>query len=173
MPGIRLTQVAHPDLNGGQSTPVFLRSEDVIVINRGQQTFTKMGSQEAHRQALESLHEEVQRINEEANRAPSMVPHDEEDAKKIDRFMRVREAAAALNAAWGLIQRAASGPSYYPAIECTEVCLACGTALEHGVMLARIWVTETPEEVARAIGWISDKPSGHSFKSDLINASFT
>jgi hypothetical protein len=36
-------------------------------------------------------------------------------------------------------------------VECTEVQLACGTALEHGVMLTRVWVTETPEDVFEKI----------------------
>lgn len=79
----------------------------------------------------------------------TMTASTEAEAKQADRWLVAKEAAASLQAAYHMVSHAMRGPAYHPAIDCTVVQLACGTALEHGVMLARVFVTETPEEVVQ------------------------
>lgn len=72
----------------------------------------------------------------------------QEAAKWAKEMHLLMHDVQACHAAWGQAYRE---DDYHPRLACTEVQLACGTALEHGVMLTRIMVTETPDEVATII----------------------
>jgi len=148
---IKLTGIPNPDINGGRSSPVYIDPTRVLLIEASITRPVKKGSGEAWRQAISSLHDEVLRVSAEAANPPSMVVDSEQSERAINSYMRTREAAAALNAAHGLVARS-SIEAYHDEIACTCVSLACGTGLEHGVMLARVSVLESPEEIARLIG---------------------
>jgi len=148
---IKLTGIPHPDINGGKSAPVYIDPTRVLVITRATTRQAKYKSIEAHRQAMNSLHEEVQRVSGELQNIPGMFVETEGDAKKIEGWAHVKEAAGALSAAYGLVARTQAEPEYHPDVECTNVSMACGTGLEHGVMLCRVDVVESPEEVAEKI----------------------
>jgi hypothetical protein len=146
---LKLTGIGHPDIDEGRQEAVFIDPSRILVIERAHTAHLKERSSEEHRQALQQLWEEVQRVNDEAVAMPrTLMPESEHEARQMDRWMSAREASASLNAAYGLVSRALNQPAYHPRIYCTCVQLACGTGLEHGVMLARVFVTETPEEVA-------------------------
>lgn len=144
---IQLTAAQHPDAKHGLKT-LYIDPDHIIVVESIEQTFPKIRSVDAHRAAVTQLWQEVDRVVAEANAKP--LP-DSEDA--AHRFSRAREAAAALQSSANYVAKMASEPDYHEPQLCTCVSLACGTALERGVMLARIFVTETPErviELARA-----------------------
>jgi hypothetical protein len=150
---LELTTLPHPDINGGRAHKCFIDPRRIIVIERGANQHRKHGSIEAHRQAMQSLFEEVSRVHSEAEAMPkTMAPESAAQAKMADRWLAARESAAALTAAYQLVSRAANEPAMYPMQECTAISLSCGTALEHGVMLARVFVMESPEEIMKRIG---------------------
>lgn len=155
---IKLTAVMHPDINAGQPLPVYVDPKRVLLITPGFVQHAKEGSIEQHRQAMQSLFEEVQRVSAEAGSAgppKNWHPDSEQEAEKtgheMQRWLNAKEAAASLTAAYQLVARAGSQVGLHPRRACTEVQLACGTALENGVMLARVWVTEPPEKVAHMV----------------------
>lgn len=149
---LKLTGLSNPDNDQGRQSAVYIDASRILVIERGRLGFAKQGSIEANRQATEILHQEVHRIaNELTARVPSMVPENDRDAERVRMYMQAKDAAASLMAAFGEVSRTANSSDYYPAIDCTCISLACGTALEHGVMLSRVYVHETPEEVAEMI----------------------
>lgn len=150
MPALmRLTALAHPDIDEGKAKSIYVDPTRILVIERNVNRFTKEGSHERRRQAMTSLFEEVERVVAESKTLPmTMAADNEEQARANDRWMWARESAASLQTAYHLVSRASSEPEYYPKQDCTIVCLACGTGLEHGVMLSRVMVTETPEEIA-------------------------
>lgn len=146
---IKLTCVPHPDIDDGKPRTIYVDPTRILTIERARTSLVKEGSQEQHRQAIQGLFEEVERIVAEASTMKkTMVPTSEEEARWADQWMFARESAAALQSAYQIVARVASGPAYYPRVDCTVVSMACGTGLEHGVMLARAEVTETPEEIA-------------------------
>ena len=73
------------------------------------------------------------------------------DPVAVEWMSRAREAASLVTQAHELWARSWKVEDQHPVQSCTEIQLACGTALEHGVMLARVWVSETPEEVAALV----------------------
>lgn len=148
---LRLTGVPHPDVNEGKSSPIYVDPTRVLVIETSVTRFAKKGSQEAWRQAANSLHEEVIRVAAEASNPPSMVVDSQESEQALNSYVRTREAAASLNAAYGLLTKAGIDCAWHEEIPCTVVSLACGTGLEYGVMLCRVNVMEPPEEVARLV----------------------
>lgn len=149
---IKLTGIPNPDVNGGKSQPVYIDGTRVLVIEPSAMRLLKKGSNEAWNQAMNSLHDEVQRIASELGTYPiSMVVDSEESEKRLNDWTRAKEAASSLSAAYGIVAKAGISAAHHPEIECTAVSLACGTGLEHGVMLCRVYVVESPEEVARMI----------------------
>jgi hypothetical protein len=146
---IKLTGVPHPDLNGGKPQPIYIDASRVLLIIQGHQTYPKIGSIEANREAYEKMarfaHELATKVNDYT---PDMM-----DPAAVAWLRTMSGAAQELSHAaheWG---RAYSVGNFHPMIECTEVQLACGTALEHGVMLTRVWVSETPEQVYAIVQW--------------------
>lgn len=149
---IKLTAVPHPEINGGVSTQTYVDPSRIMLIDRGSTAFTKKKAREEYRQALGCLFDEVQRVAADAGALQkTVVPQSEEEARQVDRWMSAREVASALSAAYGLVSSASQSVGFYPDIDCTVIQLACGTALEHGVMLARVFVMESPEEVMQLI----------------------
>lgn len=148
---LRLTAIPHPDINDGESFPIYVEPTRILVIERGTHQFTKTRSAEQFRQNVQSLHEEVHRIIGELAKAPSMTPETATEAELVRHWVQIKDAAGALHAAYNLVAGAANSPQYHPLVHCTVVQLACGTGLEHGVMLARVYVTETPKEIVDKI----------------------
>lgn len=149
---IKLTGVAHPDMNGGRPQPVYIDSTRVLSIAPAFVALHKEGAYERQRQAIESLHEEVSRVVSELNaQEPNFHPDNEAEAAQTQTWMRAKDAAASLSAAANMCTKYANQTETHPRVPCTEVCLACGTGLEHGVMLMRVMVSETPEQVADAV----------------------
>lgn len=148
---IQLTGVPHPDINNGEQTPVFIDESRVLVIEQSTTQFTKRRSAEKYRQAVQGLHQEVERVRSELSETPPMVPTTENEAEQIRRWVQAKDCAGALQAAYGLVANAANHVESHPPVDCTCVSLACGTGLEHGVMLSRVFVTESPAEVAHRV----------------------
>ncbi|HEX6992360.1 MAG TPA: hypothetical protein VF151_10760 [Gemmatimonadales bacterium] len=140
---IRLTAMRHPEIEG--DVPLYVDAYRIITIGRGETQFNKSTSIEAHRQAIESMWQEVQRIAEQLRQ---LVPTPDTE-EQMRAFVEMRECIASLNAAHAMVARYANDPERWPRQVATVIELACGTALEHGVMLARVWVEDPPDEVAR------------------------
>lgn len=149
---IKLTAISSPEVNGGKPTEVYVDANAVILITRGWERPAMHKRYDAHWRAMEGLYDEIERVNNEAKQAlPTITPETEKEAQALNRAVRLREAAASLQTAYGMVRQATQGPLYYPAVECTVLSLSCGTALEHGVMLSRVFVTETPEQIAELV----------------------
>lgn len=149
---VKLTQVQNLNRPDEVPTSCYLDPSRILVITREEINQRKEGSEEANRQALEILHQEVHRVGDELGAIPTLTPEDEHQAKSVNRWAQAKDGAASLMAAYSEVSRTAAAPSYHKPIECTVVQLACGTGLEHGVMLARVYVRETPDEVVQLIG---------------------
>lgn len=147
---IKLTGVSHPDQPG--ETPIYIDAARVICITRSVVSYNKKGAEEAYRQALESLWDEVIRVGDEVNNMQKRVaPENEEEARATELWLKRKGVADELGNAYKLVSYYAKTPLRHPEVRCTQVDLACGTALEQGVMLTHVWVTESPDEVARLI----------------------
>lgn len=145
---IKLTGVPHPDINGGLPWPVYIDASRVLMITRTRHQQVKLLNAGLKRELYDDLYGATQRLTERLNKDfPSTIDNEKAAGWAKDLHMlahAVNEAASA----WG---RAFRNDDFHPDVECTELQLACGTALEHGVMLSRVWVSEAPEEVALAL----------------------
>lgn len=75
-----------------------------------------------------------------------------DDPTAVGWMVQAKEAANHVGAIYTELNRVHKGETpRHPAQEVTVVHLGCGTALEHGVMLAKVWVVETPEEIASVL----------------------
>jgi hypothetical protein len=141
---IKLTGVPHPDLNGGKPQPIYIDASRVLLIIQGHQRYPKIEAVERGRELLDQLW----RLSADlARRANEYIP-DFTDPVAMEWVKKIATAAMAVNDAYGSWAKSYQQGDYHPMVECTEVQLACGTALEHGVMLTRVWVSESPDEVA-------------------------
>lgn len=145
---IRLTGINNIEYPDDQQLPVYVDPDAIIMINLGYSQFPMRGPQEQHKAATASLWEEVERVTSTlTGPAPNMAPTNEEEAQKVTEWANARQAAQDLTAAARLVDHYANRITYGERIKCTEIALSCGTALEHGVMLSRVWVQETPEQI--------------------------
>lgn len=146
---IKLTAVSNPDVDNGAVHPVYIDATRILFIGRAELELARRGQIEIQRAAQWKLWETVQALNEKAG---GYIP-DPRDPVAMEWMMQVRDTSLQVQAAYNALGNAVRDQSvYHPRIPCTEIQLACGTALEHGVMLAKVWVTESPEEVAMKIG---------------------
>jgi hypothetical protein len=143
---IKLTGVPHPDLNGGKPQPVYIDASRVLLICQGHFQYPKIGAVEENQERMMALWRGVNRLADKTN---DYIP-DFHDPVAVKWLQEVRAASALVSNAYADVRKADPNV-FHPRMECTEVQLACGTALEHGVMLTRVWVSETPEEVAEAV----------------------
>ena len=145
---IKLTALAHPDLAEGKAWPVYVDASRVLLVSRSSHQFVKIEAQGLKREVYDDMWAGAQRLTKLLNeKMPNEI--DTQEAAKWTRDMHIlAHDLQACHNAWSQAYRA---EDFHPRQECTEVQLACGTALEHGVMLTRIMVTETPDEVARAV----------------------
>lgn len=144
---IQLTSVAHPDLNEGKPQAVFIDASRVLLIVQGHCQHPKIGSIERHRELFDKLYRLSSELAEKSNGyVPNM-----HDPVAVEWMSTARSAANAVTDAYRSWGAAYSQQDFHPRADCTEVQLACGTALEHGVMLTRVWVSEPTEEVARRV----------------------
>ena len=155
---IKLTALTHPEVNGGTPYPVYVDASRVLLISRSSHQFLKMGAADLKREVYDDLWAGARRLEKLLNeKMPDEI--DTQEAAKWAKEIRMlaREVQEAYSA-WGQAYRQ---DDFYPRVECTEVQLACGTALEHGVMLTRVMVTETPEEVndkvMRMLDWMAGR----------------
>ena len=144
---IKLTAVPNPDIEDGREHAVYIDASRVLFITRGSVQFTKVASGQARRAAYDQLWKGVQILSEQVG---AYIP-DMSDPVAVGWFTRARETVQQVSNAYSLWSKAYGHLDSYPRQPCTEVQLACGTALEHGVMLTRVWVKESPEEVYEAI----------------------
>ena len=145
---IKLTTVPHPDLNDGKPQPCYIDASRVLLIIQGHPQYPKIGSIESNREAYERLSKAAHELATKVNQYECPNLHDPAAVAWMKNIAgMVHELSHAANE-WG---RAYKIGSYHPRVDCTEVQLACGTALEHGVMLTRVWVMEPPEHVAALV----------------------
>ena len=144
MPLIKLTALSHPELNEGKSWPVYIDASRVLLITRSSHSFPKLGAEDLKREVYDDLWAAMRRYEKLLTvKMPNEI--DTQDAMKWAKEMHmVSHEIQGAYQAWGQAYRT---QDFHPRVNCTEVQLACGTALEHGVMLTRVSVTETPEEV--------------------------
>jgi len=144
---IKLTSVPNPDLNGGQSQPCYIDASRVLLITQGSFRFAKADSVEAKRKLADDLYGAAMKLSDAVGGyTPSMT-----DPVAVEWMQRARETSSLVTKAYTDWSRSWNVDDQHPRVDCTEVQLACGTALEHGVMLIRVWVTERPEEVAHRV----------------------
>lgn len=145
---IKLTALPHPDLPG-PPRHLYVAASAIILIAPQRMGHPKLGVVDAWRQNIQILYEEVERVAHELSMfPPNMHPESEKEATELQRWANRKDIANSLNAAYSMVQKsAAETHQRHPDTDCTEVSLSCGTALEHGVMLSRVYVTETPEEI--------------------------
>lgn len=148
MPLIKLTGIPHPDLNGGKPQPVYIDASRVLLISQGHHQYPKLGSIERntdrHKEMITGADKLATMVNDYV---PSM-----SDPIAVEWMTRARGVAQEVVSAVNAYGKWSRTEDYHPRVDCTEVQLACGTALEHGVMLTRVWVSETPEQVYAALG---------------------
>jgi enamine deaminase RidA (YjgF/YER057c/UK114 family) len=144
---IKLQGVPHPDLNGGKPQAVYIDASRVLLIIQGHVSHPKIGSVENQRDLYDQLHEASERLNRTINEyIPNMT-----DPVAVEWVRTINGMGAAVNDAYHHWGQAYRQGKYHPSVDCTEVQLACGTALEHGVMLTRVWVSDSVEDVALAV----------------------
>ena len=158
---IKLTALAHPDLAGGNPWPVYVDASRVLLITRSSHQFLKLGAADLKREVYDDLWAGARRLEKLLNeKMPDEI--DTQEAAKWSKELRMLSSdIQTAYSAWGQAYRQ---DDLHPRVECTEVQLACGTALEHGVMLTRVMVTETPDEVVRLIR----ESLGHVWQSGPI-----
>lgn len=145
---IRLTGINNIEYSDERQLPVYVDASAIIMITLGYTQFPKRSDQEQRNRATAGLWEEVERVTATlSGPAPNMAPSCEEEAQKVTDWANARQAAQDLHAAARLVDHYTNRASYGERIKCTEIALSCGTALEHGVMLSRVWVQETPEQI--------------------------
>lgn len=145
---IRLTGINNIEYPDERQMAVYVDAEAIIMITLGYTQFPKRADQEQLRAATAALWEEVDRVTSTlTGPAPLMAPTSEEEAQKVTDWANARQAAQDLTAAARLVDHYANRTSYGERIQCTEIALSCGTALEHGVMLSRVLVQERPEQI--------------------------
>lgn len=147
---IKLTGVPHPDLHVGRPMPVYLDATRVLFISASRHQRIRMMAADLKREAYDDMWTGVQRLTKLLNEKMPTEIDNQEAAKWAKDLHLLSHSVQDSYSAWGRSFRA---EDYYPPIDCTEVQLACGTALENGVMLSRVWVSEPPEKVAELIGW--------------------
>ena len=140
---IKLTGVPHPDLNDGLPQPVYIDASRVLLICQGHHEWPKIGSIERHRELYDRLYRASTAL---AEKTQAYVP-DMTDPVAVAWMRTAQVTAQAVSDAYRAWGGSYNHEDSHPRIDCTEVQLACGTALEHGVMLTRVWVSESPEEV--------------------------
>jgi hypothetical protein len=145
---IRLTALPHPDLNGGKPWPVYVDRSRVLLITRSWHQHVKIAHGDVKREVYDDLYSGARRLAKMVNDEMPMAIDDERTAKWAKEMHALCHDVNECYQAWGRSFRA---EDFYERVECTEVQLACGTALEHGVMLTRVWVTDSPEDVFEKI----------------------
>lgn len=144
---IKLTGVPHPDLNGGKPQAVYIDASRVLLIAQNWHRYPKIGVQDSYNELHSKLFLATSELAEKVSGyIPSM-----SDPVAVGWMQTAQVAAGAVSEAYRNWGAAHNEQAFHPRVECTEVQLACGTAIEHGVMLTRVCVTESPDEVARAV----------------------
>jgi hypothetical protein len=144
---IKLTAIPHPDLNGGKPQPVYIDASRVLLILGSHHQHPKIGSVERKREEYMRLRAGAQKLAEIVDGyMPKM-----DDPIAVGWMRTAQMSAAAVSEAAREYFNALGEPDLHERVDCTEVQLACGTALEHGVMLTRVWVSESPDEVVGKI----------------------
>mgnify|MGYP001611047850 CR=1 FL=1 len=146
---IRLTAIPHPDINHGQSYPIYVDADHIVLIERSKTSQERYGWREQHTRMQIGFWEEVQRANGELRDLPNFAPDTSEDAEKSRRWMTRKDAAASLQAAYGLISDLHNQPIFYDPVEATAIQLSVPNA--RFTMLPVCYVVESPEEVAAII----------------------
>lgn len=144
---IKLTAIPSPDFADLSHQPCFVERERVISITRVSMRPARLAAMDEHLEALDKLWQGTQKLAQMVSEnTPAYT-----DPTSVQWHSTVRESANALSAAYSHSVKFDRN-RYHPRITCTEIALAAGTAENGGMMLQRVWVTETPEEVAIAMG---------------------
>lgn len=158
---IKLTGIPHPDVNGGQSWPIYIDATRVLFITRSIHRPVKMMNSNLKAELYDDLYDSTRRLHEHLQKVwPTEI--DNQEAAAWAKTMTM--ASQAVNEAYSQWNRSYRADEFWAPVECTEIQLACGTALEHGVMLARMWCMEQPDEVAKTIHDATDGRARASYK---------
>lgn len=147
MPLIKLTSVSHPDFAEGKPQPVYIDWSRIICVCATRIAQPREGSKNERRIAYDNMYEAITGLAAKCN----AVKVDVENIETVNWMRAVQATSAAVSDAYRQYSAVWKDSDNHPQADCTEVQLACGTALEHGVMLARVYVSETPEEVVAKI----------------------
>jgi len=148
---IKLTAVSNPDIDDGVPCAIYVDATRVLGIQRASVQFMKQWSVDEKQKLQHDLWSATEKL---VDHVGQYIP-DMTDPTAVEWMSRARETSQMVNHAYSLWSKAAIHPEHYPRVMCTELQLACGTALEHGVMLARVYVQESPEEVYEIL-WLQD-----------------
>lgn len=143
---IKLTGVPHPELHGGQAQPVYIDASRVLLICPSHLEQTRLDAVKERKAIITRIWSAAEALHEKVH---AYIP-DMTDPVAVGWMQTVRAACGEMSEGYRAINRI--GPdAFHPRVDCTEVQLACGTALEHGVMLTRVWVSEPPEKIAELV----------------------
>lgn len=153
---VKLTGIPHPEINGGVPWSVYVDPTRVLLITRATHRQTKLLAAEERRALYDDMRGNVEQLNLLLTKK---WPNEIDTQQASERAKELHMMANAVNDACVNWSRSYRAEEVHPAIECTELQLACGTGMEHGVMLARVWVSESPEQVAAKLTFRALSPS--------------
>lgn len=146
----KFTSVPNPDLNGGQPYPIYIDTRRIILVTRTTYQPPKIGRVEERQEMVRSLYAAACNLTDHVGGyVPKM-----DDPVAVEWMMTARTVAQEVQNAYQKASYYAREHDFHPRVECTEIQLACGTAVENDVMLARVWVMEQPEDIADRINFV-------------------
>lgn len=151
---LKLTAIAHPDLNDGKPYAVYVDPAHIVLIERTKMSQERYGWRDRQHELVSLFWDEVERtVGEMRGDQPNMAPQSQEEANDAKRWLQRRDIAASIQAAYGIVNQQSREAHRYPPVECTCVQLSVPNAQFH--MLPAIYVTESPDEVAAYLesGW--------------------
>ena len=152
---LRLTAIAHPDINHGQPYPVYVDPERIFLVERSKTRQQRWGWEDEQSELTCRFWDEVQRCagDMSASTPQDFMPDSEEQANRIGKdihnWATRRDIAASITTAYGIMNQLSQKPRYYPTTEAT--CISFAVANAHYSMLPSVFVRETPEQIAQLI----------------------
>jgi hypothetical protein len=161
---IKLTAVQNPSIDGGRSEPCFIDASRVVAVQRARLTLIKDETIKARERLADNVYAAAVKLWDTVGTyLPNM-----SDPVAVRWMQEARETASKVTQAHEIWQRCHRQlEANHPPVMCTEIQLACGATFSEGVMVSRVWVTESPEEVAhrvltapRPFGYMGPGPVG-------------
>lgn len=146
---IKLTAIPHPDINRGKPYSIFVDVEPIMLIERTAHQQTRSDLKMRHNIAVSELWDELQRAMREVQKAPNVVPENEEEVVATTKWVQRTHLINSMSGVYQQLNSLNQQPSFYDPVECTVIQM--GAQNSRYTMLPCVYVVETPEEVMRSI----------------------